>query len=58
VRKHAAAQSRSLPAAGQTKAGAKEKGEKDDLDALAREVYDEIRRLMEAARDRNGDPWQ
>jgi glucose-6-phosphate-specific signal transduction histidine kinase len=42
---------------GTTKKDAGDKPATDDIEQLAREIYDEIRRLMEAARERNGDPW-
>jgi hypothetical protein len=29
-----------------------------DIDELAQEVYEEIMRMLEIARERNGDPWQ
>jgi hypothetical protein len=44
-------------AAAPTGASGAEQGEKPDIDKLASEVYAEILRLLEVARERSGDPW-
>ena len=38
-------------------AGSAEHGEKPDVDKIAAEVYGEILKLLEVARERSGDPW-
>ena len=38
-------------------ASAAEQGEKPDIEKIAAEVYAEIVRLLEVARERSGDPW-
>jgi hypothetical protein len=47
------------PAMAQAPTGASgaEQGEKPDIDKIAAEVYAEILRLIDVARERNGDPW-
>ena len=51
---HAAPKS---PGAGSGNVGESKKGDGDDIDAIAEEVYSKIMVMMDAARSRNGEPY-